>query len=150
MSTEQPKKRGFLSRLFGERTAPKPEPAPLASPAATVPSAGPADAAPSPAQPEDLVPAVIAEMPAERRGWFQKLRQGLTKTSSKLPTPFLKIHADAARSKSHPAKNWIFETQKPSNMDANGPRQPMAFPQVARQRLAITITSRKTARTNSP
>jgi fused signal recognition particle receptor len=38
---------------------------------------------PSEASVEPL-PAVVAEMPAEQRGWFQKLRQGLTRTSSKL------------------------------------------------------------------
>lgn len=43
--------------------------------------------APPPSPPEvmaETLPAVVAEMPPERRSWFQKLRQGLTKTSSKL------------------------------------------------------------------
>lgn len=104
MSTEQTKRRGFLSRLFGERAA-RPQPGPdtpphlqgsepaLQSPASPpgpfelVPAEvsslpGPA---PLPAEAEGQpLPAVVAEMPPERRSWFQKLRQGLNKTSSKL------------------------------------------------------------------
>lgn len=85
MSTEAPKKRGFLSRLFGERAAAKPEVAePTALPAAAPPEATADAAATAPEPTAEPLPAVVAEMPAEKRGWFQKLRQGLTKTSSKL------------------------------------------------------------------
>ncbi len=85
MSTEPPKKRGFLSRLFGERAAAKPEAVEPTISAAATPAVAAANApstAPEPAA--EPLPAVVAEMPAEKRGWFQKLRQGLGKTSSKL------------------------------------------------------------------
>ncbi|MFO1172357.1 MAG: signal recognition particle-docking protein FtsY [Hyphomicrobiaceae bacterium] len=113
MSTEQPKRRGFLSRLFGERAAPKPPqpepevpppspmppepapepgpdlPAPTVEPPAPAPPEAPPvpEAVPPPQPPEEMaeaLPAVVAEMAPELRSWFQKLRQGLTKTSSKL------------------------------------------------------------------
>jgi fused signal recognition particle receptor len=105
VSTEQPKRRGFLSRLFGERAADKPpqpepevlppsltppEPMPESRPELPVPPAQPPVPEPAeapPAPPEETVetlPAVVAEMAPEQRSWFQKLRQGLTKTSSKL------------------------------------------------------------------
>ncbi|MEZ5922997.1 MAG: signal recognition particle-docking protein FtsY [Hyphomicrobiaceae bacterium] len=77
MTADAPRKRGFLSRLFGESRG---EPAePKTEPASTATTAPPVAESPG-----ETVPAVIAEMPAAQRGWFQKLRQGLTKTSSKL------------------------------------------------------------------
>jgi len=83
VSTELPKKRGFLSRLFGER-APVPASSPADLPSQIVldalETAAPVDAT----APVEALPAVLAEMPAEKRGWFKKLQQGLTKTSTQL------------------------------------------------------------------
>ena len=85
MSTEAPKKRGFLSRLFGERAATKPEAGePTTPPAAALPEATASASSTATESATEPLPAVVAEMPADKRGWFQKLRQGLGKTSSKL------------------------------------------------------------------
>lgn len=90
MSTENEKPRGFFGRLFrgggqteqqhppqAERPAQVPVQVPT-EPAATAPAG--ADTGPGPA------PAVPEPQPEEPRkvGWFQRLREGLTKTSTKL------------------------------------------------------------------
>jgi fused signal recognition particle receptor len=94
VTNEGPKKRGFLSRLFGERAAAISGPVPesiVRPPGEPLTSVEPT---------REALPAVVAELPAEQRGWFQKLRQGLSKTSSKLTdgiaSVFTKRKLDAA------------------------------------------------------
>jgi fused signal recognition particle receptor len=109
VSEPREKKRGLFGRLFGGRdAAPEPEapkvsetPAPPAEPPAASPEPppaaeaaveapaqdppAPADAAPPPAieTPPAGVAAEAAE-PAAKTSWFQRLRTGLSKTSSRL------------------------------------------------------------------
>lgn len=111
MSEPAQKKRGFFGRLFGTRgsdepappsagaeTAPavmdraepqEPETAPESSTIAAVPIADVqatpealATVVPEPAVPTPSAPAVPE--PPVKKGWFQRLKEGLTKTSSKL------------------------------------------------------------------
>lgn len=106
MSTEQPKKRGFLSRLFGERAAKpatepdSPPPSPSEADGRDLPETTPLSVAPLPEAKREAIPAVVEEMPPERRNWFQKLRKGLGRTSSQLTTGivgvFTKRKLDAA------------------------------------------------------
>lgn len=122
MSTENEKPRGLFGRLFGrqdkpsdkpsEKTAespPPPAPSPLPGTAAPepaavavppVPSAPVAAASPSETVPELPAAAPEPEAPPAKVGWFQKLKSGLSKTSSKLTdgitSVFTKRKLDAA------------------------------------------------------
>ena len=101
MSEQKSKRRGMLGRLFGREAAvdehEKPSEAPKApveeargepptpetpAPETPAPEAPPAAAQPEPAA-ETAPPAPEAAAPASG-GWFQRLRSGLNKTSSKL------------------------------------------------------------------
>ncbi|WP_082767244.1 signal recognition particle-docking protein FtsY [Bosea sp. PAMC 26642] len=103
MSETQPKKRGFLSKLFGfeddlpkaaePQTAPEALPQPEAE-AALAPdlpageSAPPPIAMPEPAPlpaPPVMAPPAIAE-PQPKRSWWRRLTEGLSRTSSALTT----------------------------------------------------------------
>ncbi|MDQ8698614.1 signal recognition particle-docking protein FtsY [Hyphomicrobium sp. LHD-15] len=107
MTGTEPKKKGFLSRWLGTS-----EPAPLEDPTSTAPASEeiapvtpaepvepiPAEATASPATPEETVesqptaepeppaPDAAAPAPAEpaRKGWFERLKSGLSKTSTRL------------------------------------------------------------------
>jgi fused signal recognition particle receptor len=126
--TEPQKKRGFFGRLFGGREAEPPAPPPDAAPPAPA-SSEPApqesraddspavrvDAAPAPAPATSaevpVVPAASSAVvraqeaappqePPAKQGWFQRLRTGLSKTSSRLSegitSLFTKRRLDAA------------------------------------------------------
>ena len=111
--SEPAKKRGFLGRLFGREDTPQPESAPAAEvevlnpPAENRPQidvAAPVDLdglseptalarpAPEPVELESAAlelapsqePARVPVDPSPKTGWFQRLKDGLTKTSSKL------------------------------------------------------------------
>ncbi|CAG2139396.1 Signal recognition particle receptor FtsY [Cupriavidus yeoncheonensis] len=87
--------------------APAPEPSPVASPAqpiapapapvATVAPAAPVALAPAPVALEDLelTPAPVQTAEA-RRGWMQRLRTGLSKTSRNISTLFVGMKVDEA------------------------------------------------------
>ncbi len=103
MSENEPKKRGFLSRLFGleqEQPAPAPDesqvPVPAAAPEAA-PEVPPEPAPDSPPAPELLLgeaaplPLAPAEpqpepAPSPKRSWWRRLTDGLSRTSSALTT----------------------------------------------------------------
>ena len=89
MSVTQGKRKGLFGRLFGGTDESE------AKPAVTPPEkAGPAPdnrAADSPAQTDDIAPAAVpaaaplpAPQPEVKQSWFQRLKQGLGKTSGKL------------------------------------------------------------------
>ncbi|MFM9941990.1 MAG: signal recognition particle-docking protein FtsY [Hyphomicrobiaceae bacterium] len=101
MSEPAPKKRGFLRSLFGGRGEDIAEP--VAPPAVDAPEAVDATAELAPLEAPDtvdpmasvprpgLAPAALAanaapepSEPTVKKGWFQRLKDGLTKTSSKL------------------------------------------------------------------
>ncbi len=100
MSETQDRKRGFFGRLFGRGEAAPPEPAPEAPPPAPASDVQPAvdshEAAeitreyvhdePPPRRIIETAAAVPTEAPVEpaKTSWFQRLKSGLTKTSSKL------------------------------------------------------------------
>lgn len=112
MSEQKGKRRGMLGRLFGREAAvdekagpheapPVPagdsqaRPHPVADDETQMAPAGPAPASGDPASPPDSVPVEEAPIGASQTqpdvepssapgGWFQRLRSGLTKTSSKL------------------------------------------------------------------
>lgn len=105
MSDDGQKKRGFFGRLFGFGKAPEPaqplepevapEPAAVQvypAPSINIETAAEALEVTTPPQ-SDLDPATdreavqgstVAELPPERSGWFQRLKAGLAKTSSRL------------------------------------------------------------------
>lgn len=118
MSENEPKKRGFLSRLFGleqERPTPAPESAgeaPAGTPepvteappepeqeAPLAPEAPPGEAAPLPIVPPEPEPPTPAA-PQPKRSWWRRLTEGLSRTSSALATGisdlFTKRKLDAA------------------------------------------------------
>jgi fused signal recognition particle receptor len=72
----EPKNKGMFGRLFGRDTA-RDE-----TPAAVVEK--PEPAAPPPADPPPAPAAAETPAPAAKSGWFQRLRQGLSKTSNQL------------------------------------------------------------------
>jgi fused signal recognition particle receptor len=82
-------KRGLLGRMFGGKAAPEPElleeerPGEPAEPGRAVATEPPAAELP-PAGPAPAGAAAEAALEAPRAGWFQRLRQGLARTSSKL------------------------------------------------------------------
>jgi fused signal recognition particle receptor len=90
VSSEKEKPRGFLGRLFGGKVEkPIEPPAPDTSPAEPKPTV-PAEPAITPQDkpegPSALVDAAVVadEPPVAKNGWFQRLKSGLSKTSSKL------------------------------------------------------------------
>lgn len=106
MSENEPKKRGFFSRLFGvepepETPAPSAPPvpaevpldapvtdAPIAPPVVTAEAAPLAVPLPEPAPVQAapvLAPPVVAE-PGPKRSWWRRLTEGLSRTSSALTT----------------------------------------------------------------
>jgi fused signal recognition particle receptor len=103
MSETQPKKRGFLSRLFGvedEQAKPvqpqstpelpaQPEPDALIAPDMLMGETGPLPIAmpePAPAAaPQATAPPAIVE-PQPKRSWWRRLTEGLSRTSSALTT----------------------------------------------------------------
>lgn len=77
MSNDEPKRKGFFGRMFGTgETKPAPEPTPAPTDDSAPP---PAEAAPEPVPAETAPP----EAPV-RQGWFERLKSGLSKTSSRL------------------------------------------------------------------
>ncbi|MGE0203894.1 MAG: signal recognition particle-docking protein FtsY [Hyphomicrobiaceae bacterium] len=94
MSNDPKPSRGFFSGLFGRRSEPSaPEPAAPAEQPATVADeaagvgAGASDEAIADASSGDaapLAPAPAAAEPPAKVGWFQRLKSGLAKTSSRL------------------------------------------------------------------
>ncbi|MDP3319181.1 MAG: signal recognition particle-docking protein FtsY, partial [Bosea sp. (in: a-proteobacteria)] len=118
MSENEPKKRGFFSRLFGSEPEPAASPqtpdaappeAPLAE-AAIAPELLTGEAAPLPlAMPEpapvQAAPVLSVPVPAPtvtepKRSWWRRLTEGLSRTSSALTTGitdlFTKRKLDAA------------------------------------------------------
>ena len=92
MTPVEPRKPGLLGRLFGRRDEP-PEVADRADEASPSVASLPLIEEPSalvrvtPAVPERLeaaVPETVPAAPPEKRGWFQRLKSGLGKTSAKL------------------------------------------------------------------
>ena len=92
MTPVEPRKPGLLGRLFGRRDEP-PEVADRADEASPNVASLPLIEEPSalvratPAVPERLeatVPETVPAAPPEKRGWFQRLKSGLGKTSAKL------------------------------------------------------------------
>ncbi len=88
--TAENEKRGFFGRLFGGRSAPDPVPEQAEKPEApaaaqATPDVAAAEPPPLPpvAAPAAAAPAPAPEPPA-KVGWFQRLKQGLAKTSSRL------------------------------------------------------------------
>jgi len=91
--SEQETKRGLLGRLFGRGDKPVPPPAPPVEPVVTDEPAALPDAADLPAAAALVEPAVevaapsvaaAAVEPPKKTSWFQRLRDGLQKTSAKL------------------------------------------------------------------
>ena len=76
--SDEPKKSGFFKRLFGreENAAPLPDAPPSEPAAPVVPAAAPA------APPVAAAPPASADEPKKK--WWQRLREGLSRTSSKL------------------------------------------------------------------
>jgi fused signal recognition particle receptor len=115
LSETEPKKSSIWGRLFGGGDE-KPEPTPHdEKPAASEPAAAPAasapepvvvEQAPAPAEPlpaiteQAQVAALETEEPQPKKGWFERLRFGLSKTSTKLTdgvtSVFTKKKLDAA------------------------------------------------------
>ncbi|CAN7601442.1 signal recognition particle-docking protein FtsY [Variovorax paradoxus] len=77
--------------------APPPPPPTVAPPAAPVPAPAPAPA-PAPVPVPAPAPAVLTEaaMPAERKGWFDKLKTGLRKTGTGIQAVFVNAQIDEA------------------------------------------------------
>jgi fused signal recognition particle receptor len=107
MSENEPKKRGFLSRLFGLEPEPEtPQSQASASPPTEVPpeapladapiapelltgEAGPLPIAmpePAPVQAAPIMAAPIVAAPEPKRSWWRRLTEGLSRTSSALTT----------------------------------------------------------------
>jgi len=107
MSENEPKKRGFLSRLFGLEPEPEtPQSQASASPPTEVPpeapladapiapemltgEAGPLPIAmpePAPVQAAPILAAPIVAAPEPKRSWWRRLTEGLSRTSSALTT----------------------------------------------------------------
>ena len=95
MSSNEPKKKGFFGRWLGggatSDAAPRPQEAPQQpeQDAPQAPVAEQAAATPAPTEPAEpaAAPAPAAPAPAEppqRKGWFERLKSGLAKTSSRL------------------------------------------------------------------
>ena len=95
MSSNEPKKKGFFGRWLGggatSDAAPRPQEAPQQpeQDAPQAPVAEQAAATPAPTEPAEpaATPAPAAPAPAEppqRKGWFERLKSGLAKTSSRL------------------------------------------------------------------
>jgi fused signal recognition particle receptor len=91
--TAENEKRGFFGRLFGGRSAPEPVPEQAEKPEAPAAAQATPDLAaaepPPPALPPVAAPAAAAAPapapePPAKVGWFQRLKQGLAKTSSRL------------------------------------------------------------------
>lgn len=77
MSGPAPKKSGLMGRLFGKS---EPQPVTAIEASETVVTASPV-VVPTPA-----IETAAAAEPAEKKGWFKRLSEGLTKTSSRLTT----------------------------------------------------------------
>ncbi len=86
MTETEPKKKSMFGRLFGRDDAPAREDPPAAVAPAAVDVVAPPRPEPASAPAETAVepPATPPEAPQARSGWFQRLRQGLTKTSTQL------------------------------------------------------------------
>ena len=88
MSAQEEKKRGLFGRLFGGAPASEPAPSPEAAPEVEqTPSEVSQSVAPAPSGviiAEAPAAAVEKPEPAQKGGWFSRLKAGLTKTSSKL------------------------------------------------------------------
>jgi fused signal recognition particle receptor len=95
VSSSEPKRKGFFSRMFGAGDAP-PETAPeVETPASAEPEAAP-ETAPTTAEPEQAAALAAPEEPAvppadpapaqeqPRKSWLDRLKAGLSKTSSRL------------------------------------------------------------------
>jgi fused signal recognition particle receptor len=106
MSEQEPKKRGFFSRLFGsedepakpvgiapatpaEAAPPEPEPEALIAPDALMGEAAPLPLAmpePPPVQHAPVLAPPSATAPEPKRSWWRRLTEGLSRTSSALTT----------------------------------------------------------------
>ena len=88
MSAQEEKKRGLFGRLFGGAPASAPAPSPEAAPEVEQTPAEvspPVETAPSAVIIAEAPAAVVEKPePAQKGGWFSRLKAGLTKTSSKL------------------------------------------------------------------
>jgi fused signal recognition particle receptor len=95
VSEKSDKPRGLFGRLFGGKSEPPPQPAPPApEPAPEEEAPAAAEVVPAVAAPVAAAPAAIATLEeasaaspgeeAPRRGWFARLKDGLSKTSTKL------------------------------------------------------------------
>jgi fused signal recognition particle receptor len=87
VSAPEEKKRGLFGRLFGGAEARAPEPESKPQPTSEVALSEPSPVVAEVAAPDatDGLAAVAAEpAPAQKGGWFSRLKAGLTKTSSKL------------------------------------------------------------------
>ena len=95
MSSNEPKKKGFFGRWLGGGATSDAAPGPQETPqqpeqdAPQAPVAEQAAATPAPTEPAEpaAAPAPAAPAPAEppqRKGWFERLKSGLAKTSSRL------------------------------------------------------------------
>ena len=99
MSEQEPKKRGFFSRLFGLEEAKAPAP----GSEGPVPAHGPGEAPPEPEPEAPLAPEVLmgeaaplplapaeplapAPAPQPKKSWWRRLTEGLSRTSSALTT----------------------------------------------------------------
>ncbi len=84
MSDTEPKKKGMFGRLFGRDEAVKEQgTAVLDQPPAAAPSDAPEAPAEAEAPAKAEPPSAAGEAPA-KTGWFQRLREGLSKTSTQL------------------------------------------------------------------
>lgn len=101
MSEQEPKKRGFFSRLFGleEAKAPAPGsegPVPARGPGEAPPEPEPeaplapevlmGEAAPLPLAPAEPIAAAPEPAPQPKKSWWRRLTEGLSRTSSALTT----------------------------------------------------------------
>ena len=86
----------FAAKAPVEAPAPLPAPAPVAVPVAT-PAPVPVAVPPAPAVPAPPAPAPApAAVPAERKGWLDRLKAGLRKTGSSIATVFTGTQIDDA------------------------------------------------------
>jgi fused signal recognition particle receptor len=81
VSTNEPKKKGFFGRwLGGSSNEPSPPPSDEQASEATAR----AEPAPAPEEKSEPPVAAVTPEPPQRKGWFERLKSGLSKTSSRL------------------------------------------------------------------
>ncbi|WP_072395981.1 signal recognition particle-docking protein FtsY [Hyphomicrobium sp. CS1GBMeth3] len=84
MSNNEPKRKGFFGRMFGSGDRPDPSPAEPHADAPPVDTPETEATAPDTVTPAPEAPAAPTPPEPARKGWFERLKTGLAKTSSRL------------------------------------------------------------------